>query len=136
MEKKNIRVLVVEDEVDFKHLLTFWLESKGYDVEVAQNGKEAVEMVRAKPAHIVFMDLRMPVMDGTEAIKNIREFNKDIPIIVISAYVGDPKAKEANAYGISGVFYKGTDFEEGLSLLEVALKTHRQLKKQSQEQSE
>jgi len=129
MEQKNIQVLVVDDESDFLQLMTFWLQSKGYSVIVASTGEAAVEMVRDKKPNVVFMDLRMPVMDGIEAIKKIREFNKDVPIIIISAYVDDPKVKDATGYGISGVFYKGKDFEEGLSLLEVALRTHRQLKK-------
>jgi len=129
MENKKIQVLVVDDESDFLQLMTYWLESKGYSVIVASNGEKAVQQAKEKNPNVVFMDLRMPVMDGIEAIKKIREFNKDVPIIIISAYVDDPKAKEAIAYGISGVFYKGKDFEEGLSLLEVALRTHRQLKK-------
>jgi len=129
MENKKIQVLVVDDESDFLQLMTYWLESKGYSVIVASNGERAVQEAKEKNPNVVFMDLRMPVMDGIEAIRRIREFNKDVPIIIISAYVDDPKTKEAIAYGISGVFYKGKDFEEGLSLLEVALRTHRQLKK-------
>lgn len=129
MENKKIQVLVVDDESDFLQLMTYWLESKGYSVIVASNGERAVQEAKEKSPNVVFMDLRMPVMDGIEAIRRIREFNKDVPIIIISAYVDDPKAKEAIDYGISGVFYKGKDFEEGLSLLEVALRTHRQLKK-------
>jgi two-component system response regulator (stage 0 sporulation protein F) len=129
MENKNIRVLVVDDEADFRQLMTYWLESKGYAVLTAADGEAAIQQVKDKKPDVVFMDLRMPVMDGTEAIKKIREFDKDIPIIIISAYVDDPKVKEAVDYGTSGIFYKGKDFEEGLSLLEVALRTHKQLKK-------
>ena len=126
---EKIKVLVVDDEADFQQLMSFWLQSKGYDVIVACDGKEAIKGVKAQKPDIVFMDLRMPVMDGTQAIKEIRQFDKDLPIIVISAYVDDPEIKEASKYGTSGVFYKGKDFEEGLSLLEVALRTHKQLKK-------
>jgi CheY-like chemotaxis protein len=129
MDNKDIVVLVVDDEADFRQLMTFWLESKGYSVISADNGENAVNQIRDKNPDIVFMDLRMPIMDGLEAIKKTREFNKDIPIIVISAYVDDAKLKEAITYGTSGVFYKGKDFEEGLSLLEVALRTHKKLKK-------
>jgi two-component system response regulator (stage 0 sporulation protein F) len=129
MENKNIHVLVVDDEADFRQLITFWLESKGYSVLVAGDGEVAIQQVKENKPDVIFMDLRMPVMDGIEAIKKIREFDKDIPIIIISAYVDDPKVKEAMAYGTSGVFYKGKDFEEGLSLLEVALRTHRRLKR-------
>jgi CheY-like chemotaxis protein len=129
MEEKKIRVLVSDDEADFRQLMTFWLESKGYAVIAASNGAQAVELYNQEKPDIIFMDMRMPVMDGLDAIRAIRSADKDTPIIVISAYVDDPNAKEAMTLGISGVFYKGKDFEEGLSLLDVALRTHKHLKK-------
>lgn len=128
-QENKIKVLVTDDEADFRQLMTFWLEFKGYAVLTASNGEEAAQVVKEKNPDIIFMDLRMPVMDGVDAIKKIRTFNKDVPIIIISAYVDDPKAKKAMSYGISGVFYKGADFAEGLSLLESALRTHKKLKK-------
>jgi len=129
MDNKNIKVLVVDDEADFRRLMTFWLDSKGYSVIVASDGKSAIQLVKEEKPDVVFMDLKMPVMDGVEAIKKIRQFNKDIPIIIISAYIDDPKAGEAMSYGVSGVFYKGKDFKEGLSLLEAAMRTHKKLQK-------
>jgi len=129
MDNKNIKVLVVDDEADFRRLMTFWLDSKGYSVIVASDGKSAIQLVKEKNPHVVFMDLKMPVMNGIETIKRIRRFDKEIPIIIISAHVGDPEGKEAIPYRISGVFYKGKDFEEGLPLLESALRTHKKLKK-------
>jgi CheY-like chemotaxis protein len=128
MEDK-IKVLLVDDEDDFRKLLAFWLESRGYSVITACNGQEALVKVKAENPAIIFMDLNMPVMDGTDALKKLREFNKEVPVIIISAFVDDRKAKEAMEAGISGVFYKGKDFQEGLSLLEAALRTHKQLKK-------
>ena len=68
-------------------------------------------------------------MDGVEAFKNIRKFNKDIPVIIISAHIDTPRAKEVMSLGVSGVFSKGDSFEKGFSLLEVALKGHSKLKK-------
>jgi two-component system response regulator (stage 0 sporulation protein F) len=129
MEEKKNKILLVDDEKDFRDLMTFWLQSRGYLVVTASNGERAVEMARAENPDIIFMDLNMPVMDGTDALKKIREFNKDVPVIIISAFVDDRRAKEAMRTGISGVFYKGKDFQEGLALLEAALKTHKQLKK-------
>jgi len=128
MGNKNIKVMVVDDEADFRQLLVFWLQSKGYSVINATDGSSAINMVKEENPDIIFMDLRMPVMNGIEAIKNIREFNKDVPIIIISAYVDDANARTAFSYGISGVFYKDKDFEEGLYLLETALRTHKKLK--------
>ncbi|HOW42449.1 MAG TPA: response regulator [Candidatus Omnitrophota bacterium] len=129
MEEKKNKILLVDDEKDFRDLMTFWLQSRGYLVVTASNGARAVEMAQAENPDIIFMDLNMPVMDGTDALKKIREFNKDVPVIIISAFVDDRRAKEAMRTGISGVFYKGKDFQEGLALLEAALKTHKQLKK-------
>ena len=68
-------------------------------------------------------------MDGVQAIGKIREFNREVPVIIISAYLEDLKIKEANNYGISGVFYKGKDFQQSMPLIESALRTHKKLKK-------
>lgn len=129
MEEIKTKALLVDDELDFRQLMSFWMKSKGYAVIEASNGEEAVNLARQENPDIIFMDLNMPVMDGTEALTKIREFNKTVPVIIISAYVDDRRAKEAMNLGISGVFYKGKDFQEGLALLEAALNTHRQLKK-------
>jgi CheY-like chemotaxis protein len=129
MSEIDIKVLIVDDQEDFRQLMKFWLERKGYHVIEAQNGQIALDMVRDHNPDIIFMDLKMPVVDGIESIKMIREFNKDVPIIIISSYVADPGIKDITAYGISGIFYKGKDFQEGLTLLETALRTHKKLKK-------
>lgn len=129
MEDKRITVLIVDDEIDFRQLMTFWLESKGYKVMAASNGKIALQMMKENSPDIVFMDLRMPEMDGVETTKKIREFNQEVPIIIISAYVDDPRAKDVAPYGVSGIFYKGKDFKEGLTLIETALRMHKKLQK-------
>jgi two-component system, NtrC family, response regulator len=129
MEENKITVLVAEDEADFRTIMTFWLESKGYAVIPASDGKMAVDLVKEGKADVVFLDLNMFGMDGVEAFKKIREFNKDIPVIIISAHIDTLRAKEVMSLGVSGVFSKGDSFEKGFSLLEVALKGHRKLKK-------
>lgn len=130
MENKGIKVLVVDDEEDYRQLMVFWLQSKGYNAVYASNGESAVQLVRSENPDIIFMDLRMPVMDGPQTIAKIREFNQEVPIIIISAYLDDSKIKEATIHpGIAGVFYKGKDFSHGLILLESALRTHKKLKR-------
>ena len=132
MENKDITVLVTDDEDDFRQLMVFWLKSKGYSVFDANCGARAIELVKEKNPDIIFMDLRMPEMDGPQTIGRIREFNPDVPVIIISAYLDDSKVQEASGYGISGVFFKGKDFSQGLSLLETVLRTHKKLKKPPQ----
>lgn len=124
---KEIKILVVDDEADFRQLMTVWLESKSYSVITASNGKDAVQLVKTESPNIIFLDLRMPIMDGNETVKKIRRFNKHIPIIIISAYVGDLKIKEIKTSDISGIFYKNEDFEKGTSLLETVLRMNKKI---------
>jgi len=125
---KKLKVLLVDDEDDFRQLMKFWLESRGYSAIPAQNGMEALTMIGKKAPDIVLLDIRMPVLDGIETLKRIRKNDKTLPVILISAYVNDPKAKDVLSYGVSGIFYKGKNFEEVLPLLESALRTHKKLK--------
>ena len=129
MNNKNIKVLLIDDEDDFRQLMKFWLESKGYSVLAASNGADGIELVKNDHPNIIFLDLRMPVMDGVATLKEIRAFDRDLPVIVISAFLDDPRAKEAMAFGISGVFNKAKNFDEGLTILEVALRRHKSLKR-------
>ena len=129
MNNKNIKVLLIDDEDDFRQLMKFWLESKGYSVLAASNGADGIKLVKNDQPNIIFLDLRMPVMDGVATLKEIRTFDRDLPVIVISAFLDDPRAKEAMAFGISGVFNKAKNFDEGLTILEVALRRHKSLKR-------
>ena len=127
--EKEIKILLVDDEEDFRTLMSFWLKSKGYSVESVADGNTALDKIRKNLPDVVFIDLHMPVLDGVEVLKEIRKWKVELPIIVISAHADEVKLKEAKTYGISGVFYKGKRFEEGLELIEFALKAHKKLKK-------
>ena len=129
MDNKEIKVLVVDDESDFTQPMSFWLKSKGYAVLVASDGQAAIDIVKKESPDIMFLDLNMPIMDGATTLKKIREFNSHLPVIIISAYVDDKRIIDVTSCGISGVFYKGADFQEGLTLLETTLRMHKKLKK-------
>ena len=108
------KILVVDDEIHLLRLLEYNLKKEGYRVVTACNGLEAIHKVEEEGPDLILLDIKMPVMDGLEAIKRIRSFYKELPIIVISAYVQDVKIKQSASYGISGIFYKSDDFEKGL----------------------
>jgi CheY-like chemotaxis protein len=81
------RILVAEDERDIRDLISFTLQFAGFDVDVAANGAEAVEMAPALRPDLILMDVRMPRMTGyqaCEALKHLPE-TKDIPVIFLSA---------------------------------------------------
>ena len=80
------RILVVDDEESIRFLYKEELEEEGFVVECAKNGEEALEMLSAFKPDLVSLDIKMPVMDGIEALKRIRERDRRLPIILCSAY--------------------------------------------------
>jgi two-component system sensor histidine kinase/response regulator len=103
--QSQYRVLVVDDQIENRLLATEMLTKAGFISQEAANGKEAVELTLDWEPHIILMDLRMPVMDGYEAIRRIKATQKGslIPIIAVtaSAFINDEKEVlqvGANAY--------------------------------------
>jgi two-component system alkaline phosphatase synthesis response regulator PhoP len=73
MTMKAHKVMVVDDEPDILELLTYNLEKEGYEVKTATNGKKAVALAQSFLPELILMDIMMPVMDGVEACRQIRE---------------------------------------------------------------
>jgi len=80
------KVLVVDDEENIRFLYEQELIDEGYTIVLARDGRECLEKVAVEKPDVVLLDIRMPRMDGLEAIGKIIELNKDIPIIINSAY--------------------------------------------------
>ena len=84
------KILVVDDEESIRFLYKEELEEEGFIVELAQNGKDALEKLPLFKPDLITLDIKMPVMDGIEALKRIREVERQLPVILCSAY-GDYK---------------------------------------------
>ncbi|MBC7977091.1 MAG: response regulator, partial [Myxococcales bacterium] len=116
------RILIVEDDVRNVFALTSVLEPKGAIVEIARNGREAVEHVRAKPGlDLVLMDIMMPEMDGLEATRLLRQdpqFAK-LPIIALTAKAMIDDRDKCIAAGASDYIAKPLDVDKLLSLARV-----------------
>ncbi|MGQ9645234.1 MAG: sigma-54-dependent transcriptional regulator [Thermodesulfobacteriota bacterium] len=80
------RVLIVDDEENFRHMLSVILKKEGYDVEAASNGEEALEKLTLSPYDQVLCDIRMPKMDGLDFLNEARKAGVDSTIIMMSAY--------------------------------------------------
>lgn len=84
MDMNKTKILVVDDEKNICELLRLYLEKEGYEVLMAYNGSDAISLVREKNPSLVLLDIMMPVVDGWEACRGIREFSS-VPIIMLTA---------------------------------------------------
>jgi len=80
------KILIVDDEESIRFLYREELEEEGYIVECAKNGEEALEKLSVFKPDLISLDIKMPVMDGIETLKRIREKERHLPIILCSAY--------------------------------------------------
>lgn len=94
------------------------LKRKGYEVSIANDGFEAIDTVKEEFFDIIFMDIKMPVLNGVETYKKIKEINEKIIIIMMTAYAVEDLIQDALKEGAYGVIYKPLDFEKILSLIE------------------
>ena len=73
MKNKDIKILLVDDDIDILEIVGFNLEAEGYEIIKAHNGKEAVQIAKKEIPNLIILDVMMPEMDGIEACENIRK---------------------------------------------------------------
>ena len=112
-----MKILYVEDNPDNVYMLTRRLKKKGFEVLVAENGQQGVEMALSELPDLILMDLSLPIMDGWEATKNIKanEKGKNIPIIALSAHAMEEHKKSAMEAGCNDYDTKPVDLKRLMS---------------------
>ena len=112
-------ILVVDDDTDFREGLRAALEMKGYQVEEAGNGKEALEKIVEKPPLLVLLDLQMPVMNGRELLQRLRGApeTREIPVVIISGFGFEWEAELMGAQGYIGKPFEPPELEKTIALL-------------------
>ncbi|WP_310441315.1 ATP-binding protein [Sulfurimonas sp.] len=106
------KILVVEDNLTNQLVLLGLLEDSVKEIDIAKNGKEAVEMFEKGKYDLILMDLQMPVMDGYEATTIIRKVDKDIPIIALTANAMKEEIEKTEAVGMNEHLVKPIDIEK------------------------
>ncbi|MFH1090042.1 MAG: response regulator [Pseudomonadota bacterium] len=91
----KIKVLMVDDEVQFRETTSKILTRRGYDTTVAGTGEEALEILKNKPQDVVVLDIRMPGMGGQEALAHIKKIAPNTQVIMLTGYGGVESAREA-----------------------------------------
>jgi CheY-like chemotaxis protein len=118
-----IRVLYVEDAEVIRDTIARLLELSGFKVAFARNGQEGVEMAQRWNPDVILMDLRMPVMDGYNAIEEIKldARTKHIPVFVLSAWSSTTERTRAKLAGANGFFVKPPDLDNLIEAIEEAV---------------
>ncbi len=111
------RVLLAEDNQTNQMVLRNILKKYGFEVDLANDGLQAVDKVNAYQYDLVLMDIQMPVMDGLEAARKIREFNTKIPIIALSSAVMEQHKEDSRAAGMNDHIGKPFNHEEFVEAL-------------------
>ncbi len=120
-----IKILIVDDEVEICNIFYDFFTPKGYEVIKATSGKEAIGLVKTEKPNLVFLDIRMPVMDGMEVLKQIKEIDRSITVIMVTVLKDEKTAKNALKLGAYDYVTKplGLDYlEKAAVLVELYLK--------------
>jgi len=115
--KEKFKILVVDDDRRMVKTICDILRVKGYDAAEAYSGEEAVAKARGDDPDCVLMDIKMPGMNGVEALKTIKGEAPDLQVVLMSAYASDDQAREAKRLGATAVLTKPIDFQQVLSFL-------------------
>ncbi len=112
MTENDLHILVVEDEKLIREIFQQALENWGFTVQVAENGMEALQLLRETPFHIVITDLNMPLMDGMTLLHKIKDNWPYIEIVVVTGHATIEAAIEALKHGAYDFILKPVNFEQ------------------------
>ncbi len=119
------RILVIDDEAEIRRSVRMILEYEGYDVQEAASGPEGLASIEREPPDLVFMDIRMPGLDGLEALQKIRQINEVLPVVIISGHGTVSTAVEATKLGAFDFIEKPLASERVLVTIRNALDSTR-----------
>ncbi len=118
-QDKKAQVMVVDDNLEIRKVLWAFLEKKGYKVSEASSGEAAVMDIRAgiKKPKVVFLDIRMPGMDGLLTLNKIKDLDKSIKVVMLTSAQNKELMEEAKEQGASDYLVKPCNFNELDALL-------------------
>lgn len=122
---ETVNILVVDDEKGIREGCRRILSSEGYGVDVAENGKAGLEMVRGKPYDLILVDLMMPVMGGLELMEQVRQIDPGIILVVITGFATVETAVEAMKHGAYDYIPKPFNPDQLLAVLNRGLDKRR-----------
>jgi DNA-binding NtrC family response regulator len=123
-DKDDIRILVVDDDVELADTLTDYLSEHGYSVTKAYDGREALMRLREGDFHLVITDLKMPEIDGIELLQMVKKIDPKVTVVVITGYGTVESAVQAIKLGAYDFIQKPLKLKELEVVIERALERH------------
>jgi len=106
-----MKMLVVDDEIEICNIFYDFFAPKGHEVIKATSGKAALEKIKAEKPNLVFLDIRMPEMDGIEVLKQIKQIDNAIAVIMVTVLNDEETAKNAIKLGAYDYVTKPLSFD-------------------------
>jgi len=107
-----VKLLIVDDEQDVREFASNFFRKRKIDVSTASSAEEAIKKVASEQPQIVFLDIKMAGTDGIEALRRIRELNKQIKVIMITGRDDDEAKQKTNELGAYGFIHKPLELDE------------------------
>ncbi|KPL02583.1 MAG: hypothetical protein AMJ90_05480 [candidate division Zixibacteria bacterium SM23_73_2] len=115
---KDYRILVVDDEKVIREFLKDFLSDQGYGVDLASDGKEALDKVRRSEYDLIITDIKMPNANGIEVLKELKQKKSNTAVIMITGYPSVETETECRNLGASGYLVKPFSISQIQQLLE------------------
>jgi len=128
MEEKKIKLLVVDDEVQFLDSISKRLELRGFEVTKATNGTEAIDLARKKKFDLALVDLKMPGLDGKQVLEILKSEHKYIEVIILTGHGSLDSAVECTKLGAFDYLPKPYELEDLIIKLKEAYKARLEKK--------
>ncbi len=129
----NARILVVDDEESIRKVLATILEEKGYVVDTAKNGKEAISKSKTRFYNLALIDIRLPDMEGTELLTGLRDTTPRMCKIIMTGYPSLQNAIDAVNRGADAYVLKPFDVEKVLQEIQENLTKQNEARRYSEE---
>ena len=118
MKKDKLKILLVDDEKEFVESLSERLELRSLKADIAYDGEQALEAVKAEKPDVMVLDLRMPGIDGIEVLRRVKQKHPDIEVVVLTGHGTDKDEKEALRLGASAYLRKPVEMEDLVGALQ------------------
>ena len=118
MEAKKRKILIVEDEAIVRESLRDWLVEDGFDVDVAEDGEEALKKIKEEEFGVIVLDLRLPGIDGLQVFEEAKGLKPETKGVIVTAYPSKETLEKANRLGLLDYLpkpFKAEDLEKIIS---------------------